>query len=174
MIARVPERLQEKLDAGEIGFLGIKAARSKIYVAPTYLITDPEELDEFAKGLLPDLTPTYSRASKDADLYMGSGLSYTLLRFGRLSLWVLPDYQLAENMSEYDEGVGIKYPSSQPFEGLTRGLSKKQLAELIEDPAGFNKRLKDQIEFIKRNPPDFSFIPPEGFRRQVIPGLRLI
>lgn len=174
MIGPITERLQKKFDAGEIGFLGVIASKSKIYVAPTYLITDPRELDKFAEGLLPNLKPIYHRTSEGADLYMGKGLSYPLLRFRGGSVWVLPDYQLAENISGYDEGMGVKYPFSQPFEGYTRGLNKRQLAALMKNPLGFNQKLKADIESIKRNPPDFSFIPPEGFRRTVIPGLRLI
>lgn len=174
MIGSIAERLREKADSGEIGFLGINDVRSTIRVAPTYLIVDPEKLDEFSEGLLTDLKPTYRLNSVGSILYWVHGLAFPLLRFKETSVWVLPDYQLAENMSVWEAGVGIQYPHTSFLDGLTRGLNKKQLDDLRQNPLGFNESLRRQVEYMKKNPPNFCFIAPKNPGHQIIPGLVLI
>lgn len=162
--------LQSKAKNGEIGFSGRSPRQLSLIVSPTYPLLDALALDEFKRGLLPNLGPVYQLNSVDSLLDRQGGLSYGVLVFreeqeqGGARIWVrvFPDDQLAYSMFTWESEVGERYPSTPQFEGLTRGLNKDQLAALRENPPGFNQKLKEQIERMRKEPPHYGFLPIGG------------
>ena len=186
-IHNVIDRLRESEDDGSITLLK-SPAEAQLMVSPTarffssdlkdLSLVDPATLmDRQMDVLLAHIRPEV-RVSSVATFYdRTGGLGYPRAMYTsggeHLTIVLFPDYQLAENMLEWQTRFRDGKPVDKTLESLNYGLRKDQLVDLALDPVGFNYTLRRRIEHFRSRSVSYVGYSPAwvGTPRTKIPGV---
>lgn len=184
---KISQILREREE--EDGIILLKSPRQLgwLIVAPTARLLFPEQeesgrvLDEYMDDLLADTVAVSRARSEGSRLDKERGLLYPRAEYlspeGIFTVSLYPDYQLAENMHNWEIRVKEGLPVNMDLEDLTKGLRSQRLEELKKDPALFNQKLQREVLSIRISKsnsgiPFPGFLPLGGSSRHTIPGVR--